>query len=56
MIPDAQQPKNVSAVEYIRANFHPSDRLAVLVRGGTSREVLQREYLAVPEGTPAEWR
>jgi hypothetical protein len=39
---DAQEVKNVSAVEYIRTNFHPSDRIAVLVRRGTTREILQR--------------
>jgi DNA primase RepB-like protein len=39
---DAQEVTNVSAVEYIRTNFHPSDRVAVLVRSGTTRETLQR--------------
>ena len=39
---DAPEVKNLSAVEYIRTNFHPSDRVAVLVRSGTSREILQR--------------
>lgn len=39
---DAQEIKNVSAVDYIRTNFHPSDRIAVLVRRGTTREILQR--------------
>jgi hypothetical protein len=39
---DAQEAKYVSAVEYIRTNFHPSDRVAILVRSGTTRETLQR--------------
>lgn len=39
---DTQESKNVSAVEYIRTNFHPSDRIAVLVRSGTTRDILQR--------------
>jgi RepB DNA-primase from phage plasmid len=39
---DAQEAKYVSAIEYIRANFHPSDRIAILVRSGTTGEVLQR--------------
>jgi len=39
---DTQEAKNVSAVEYIRTNFHPSDRLAVLVRSGATGEILQR--------------
>lgn len=39
---DAQDTKTVSAVEYIRTDFHPSDRLAVLVRNGATRETLQR--------------
>jgi RepB DNA-primase from phage plasmid len=39
---DAHETKHVSAVEYIRTNFHPSDRVAVLVRSGTTGEVLQR--------------
>ena len=39
---DAPEVKNVSASEYIRATFHPSDRVALLVRSGGTREVLQR--------------
>jgi len=31
-----------SAAEYIRANFDPSDRIAVLVRNGKRRETIQR--------------
>lgn len=42
MTPDTQDIKNVSAVEYIRTNFHPSDRVAVLIRSGTTHEILQR--------------
>jgi len=39
---DAPEVNRLSAAEYIRTNFHPSDRVAVLVRSGTSREILQR--------------
>lgn len=42
MIPDTPEARNISGVEYIRTNFHPSDRVAVLVRSGTTRETLQR--------------
>jgi hypothetical protein len=42
MTPNDQQHKNISAVEYIRTNFHPSDHVAVLVRSGTTRQTLQR--------------
>lgn len=39
---DAQQVSYGSAGEYIRTNFHPSDRVAILVRSETTGEVLQR--------------
>jgi hypothetical protein len=57
MTPDAQDIKNVSAVEYIRTNFHPSDRLAVLIRSGTTHEVLQRIASAdrVADSSFQEW-
>jgi hypothetical protein len=42
MMPADQQHTNVSAVEYIRTNFHPSDRTAILVRSVSTRETLQR--------------
>jgi hypothetical protein len=34
--------KDISASEYIRTNFHPSDRIAVLVRNGGTGETIQR--------------
>lgn len=34
--------KDVSAVEYIGANFHPSDRIALLVRNSRTGEMIQR--------------
>lgn len=37
-----QDAKGVSASEYLRTNFHPSDRIAVLVRNGATGETLQR--------------
>ena len=39
---DAPEVKIVPAVEYIRTNFRPSDRIAVLVRSGITRGILQR--------------
>ena len=38
----SETPKEVSAVEYIGGNFHPSDRIAVLVRNGNSGQTIQR--------------
>jgi RepB DNA-primase from phage plasmid len=38
----AREAANIPAVEYIRTNFHPSDRTAILVRNAGSREALQR--------------
>jgi hypothetical protein len=43
----AHESANISAVEYIRANFHPSDRTAILVRSPDKRQTLQR--IATPE-------
>jgi RepB DNA-primase from phage plasmid len=37
-----QDAKRVSASEYLRTNFHPSDRIAVLVRNGATGETVQR--------------
>jgi hypothetical protein len=37
-----EPPKDVSAVEYISANYHPSDRIALLVRNSNTGETLQR--------------
>jgi hypothetical protein len=34
--------KDISASEYIRTNFHPSDRIAVLVRNGGTGKTIQR--------------
>jgi hypothetical protein len=42
MTPAAHEAANVSAVDYIRTNFHPSDRTAILVRNAARRETLQR--------------
>jgi hypothetical protein len=42
MTPAAHEAANISAVEYIRTNFHPSDRTAILVRNAARRETLQR--------------
>jgi len=39
---ETQDVRNISAVDYIRANFRPSDRVALLVRNRTTRETLQR--------------
>lgn len=39
---EKEKPKHVSAVEYIRGNFHPSDRIAVLVRNSGTNEIQQR--------------
>lgn len=54
---DTPEVKNVSAVEYIRANFHPSDRVALLVRNATTRETLQRIATADRVARPSyqEW-
>jgi hypothetical protein len=35
-------PKTISSADYIRANFEPSDRIAVLLRNAQRRETLQR--------------
>ncbi len=37
-----ETPKDVSAVEYIGANFHPSDRIVLLVRNSSTAETIQR--------------
>ena len=54
---ESRNMKDISASEYIRTNFHPSDRIAVLVRNGGTGETIQR--IATAEriaGTPAqEW-
>jgi len=57
MSDEKEKPKYVSAVEYIRANFHPSDRVAVLVRNGATNKVQQRVTTAEKlAGTQAqEW-
>ena len=34
--------KQPSPAEYIRANFHPTDRIAILVRNRERRETIQR--------------
>src|SRR5258708_21118612 len=54
---ESRNMKDISASEYIRTNFHPSDRIAVLVRNGGTGETIQR--IATAEriaGTSAqEW-
>src|SRR5258708_7031986 len=52
---ESRNMKDISASEYIRTNFHPSDRIAVLVRNGGTGETLQ--LIATAEriaGTPAQ--
>jgi len=39
---ESRNMKDISASEYIRTNFHPSDRIAVLVRNGGTGETIQR--------------
>ena len=39
---ESRNMKDISASEYIRSNFHPSDRIAVLVRNGGTGETIQR--------------
>ena len=34
--------KGISSTEYVRANFHSSDRLAILVRNRNRGETVQR--------------
>lgn len=58
MTPDEKQStKAVYASEYIRTNFHPSDRIAVLVRNGGTGETIQRIATAerVAGGSAQEW-
>ncbi len=47
-----ETPKDVPAVEYIGANFHPSDRIALLLRSGNTGQTIQRiataERIAAP--------
>ncbi len=54
---ESRNMKDISASEYIRTNFDPSDRIAVLVRNGGTGETIQR--IATAEriaGTSAqEW-
>jgi hypothetical protein len=52
-----QDKKNISAVEYVRANFRPSDRLAVLVRRHSRGETIQRIATSERIAEPAfeEW-
>lgn len=49
--------KRVSAVEYVRTNFQPSDRLAVLVRHHNRGETIQRISTSARVAEPAfqEW-
>ena len=54
---DTPQVANVSAAEYIRANFRPSDLVALLVRNATTRETIQRIASADRVARPSyqEW-
>jgi hypothetical protein len=54
---DNPDKKNISAPNYVRANFDPSDRLAVLVRNRKRGETLQRISTAVRIAGPQfqEW-
>jgi DNA primase RepB-like protein len=49
--------KRISAVEYLRTNFRPSDRLAVLVRNRNRGETIQRIATSTRIAEPAyeEW-
>ncbi len=58
MTPDEKQSTTtVTASEYIRTNFHPSDRIAVLVRNGGTGETIQRIATAerVAGASAQEW-
>jgi hypothetical protein len=52
MTPENSEKIEISASEYIRANFDPADRLAVLVRNRRSGETLQRISTAVRIAAP----
>jgi hypothetical protein len=54
---EKEDKKNISTVEYLRTNFHSSDRLAVLVRNGNRGETIQRIATATRIAEPAfqEW-
>src|SRR5271154_4814835 len=58
MTPDENKgTRNISSVEYVEANFEPSDRLAVLVGHRNRGETLQRIATAARIAQPAfqEW-
>ncbi len=42
MNPEMSEKKDITAPDYIRANFHPSDRIAILVRNRMRGETVQR--------------
>jgi hypothetical protein len=42
MVGERSKPKQIDAAEYLRASFHPSDRLAILVRSAKRRQTIQR--------------
>ena len=54
---EKQSTKGVSATEYIRTNFQPSDRIALLVRNGRTGETIQRIATAerVAGANAQEW-
>jgi hypothetical protein len=39
---EKQNTKGISATEYVRTNFHGSDRVAILVRNRNRGETIQR--------------
>lgn len=57
MTTESPDKKDITAPDYIRANFDPSDRLAVLVRNRKRGETLQRISTAVRIAAPQfqEW-
>src|SRR5260370_35794126 len=57
MTSETTDKKDISAPDYVRANFDPPDRLAVLVRNRKRGETLQRISTAVRIAAPQfqEW-
>lgn len=54
---ESREPKNMTAPEYIRANFHPSDRIAAMVRNRVGGSITQRIATAEKIAAPSfqEW-
>jgi RepB DNA-primase from phage plasmid len=57
MVSEQSKAKEMSAAEYLRASFHPSDRLAILVRNPKRRHTIQRISSAakIIEPTFQDW-